>query len=115
MVQSVRLSVRPFVRRTFLTMFPSSHHHEILELITIVKSDVKCKPKNVNLVSTETFIRSVAAIKSLRFVLLHILGTSSISFLSRKCVLRYRLQNVAILFRPIVSLFKKYVVLVGTT
>ena len=25
MVQSVRPSVRPFVRRTFLTMFPSSH------------------------------------------------------------------------------------------
>ena len=29
MVQSVRLSVRPFVRHTFLTMFPSSYHHEI--------------------------------------------------------------------------------------
>ena len=47
MVQSVRLSVclsvRPFVRRTFLTMFPSSHHHEILELITIVKSDINAR------------------------------------------------------------------------
>ena len=28
MVQSVRLSVRPSVRHTFLTMFPSSYHHE---------------------------------------------------------------------------------------
>ena len=26
----------------------------------------------------------------------------------------YRLQNVAILFRPVVLMFKKYVVLVGT-
>ena len=29
MVQSVCLSVRPSVRHTFLTMFPSSYHHEI--------------------------------------------------------------------------------------
>ena len=43
MVQSVRLCVRRFVRRTFLTMFPSSHLHAILELITIVKSDVNAR------------------------------------------------------------------------
>ena len=29
LVQSVRLSVRPSVRHTFFTMFPSSYHHEI--------------------------------------------------------------------------------------
>ena len=40
---SVCLSVRPSVCHTFFTMFPSSYHHEIKWVITMVKSDVHAK------------------------------------------------------------------------
>ena len=43
MVQSVRPSVRPSVRHTFLTMFPSSYHHEISGVIASDKSGVHAK------------------------------------------------------------------------
>ena len=40
---SVCLSVRPSLRHTFLTMFPSLYHHEISGVITSDKSDVHAK------------------------------------------------------------------------